>query len=64
MTILNEISHYCDIIAIPFFFITLIYFYKIKNKTVLEKLIMFFIFICLIGDISFTYIFFNKSLFQ
>lgn len=59
MRLNNNIAHYGDIIAIPFFLITLVYFYNIENKTVLENLIMFFIFICLIGDIFFSAIYFN-----
>jgi len=41
MKLNNELAHYCDILALPFFMITLGYFYNIANKTVLEKLIMF-----------------------
>ena len=59
MELNNNIAHYGDLLAIPFFMITLGYFYAKKNKTVLETLIMFFIFICLIGDIFFTSIFLN-----
>jgi hypothetical protein len=59
MRLNNNIAHYGDILAIPFFLITLVYFYNIENKTVLENLIMFFIFICLIGDIFFSAIYFN-----
>jgi len=59
MKLNNELAHYCDILALPFFMITFGYFYNIENKTVLEKLIMFFIFICIIGDLLFTAIFFG-----
>jgi hypothetical protein len=54
MKLNKNISHYGDILAIPCFLITLIYFYRINNKSTLEILIMFFIFVCLIGDILFT----------
>lgn len=59
MKLKNDIAHYCDMLAVPFFMITLGYFYMLPNKTVLENLIMFFIFICLLGDILFTLLFFN-----
>ena len=59
MKIKNNIAHYGDILAIPFFIITLAYFYNIKDKTLLEKLIILFISICLICDIFFTCIYFN-----
>jgi len=59
MRLNNNIAHYGDIMAIPFFLITFIYFYNMENKTVLENLIMFFIFVCLIGDIFFSAIYFK-----
>ena len=57
----NKLAHYGDILAIPFFMISLYYFYLIKNKTLLEWLITLFIFICLVGDILFTFIFYRKK---
>jgi hypothetical protein len=42
MSFANNLVHYGDMLAIPFFFITFIYFYKIDNKTLLEILIMVF----------------------
>ena len=53
----NKLAHYGDLIAIPFFMITLYYFYLIKNKTLIEWVIILFILICLLGDILFTLIF-------
>jgi len=53
----NKLAHYGDLMAIPFFIITLYYFYLIENKTLIELMITWFIFICLIGDILFSYIF-------
>ena len=53
----NKLAHYGDIIAIPFFIITFIYFFNIENKTYLEYLIMTFIFIALVCDILFTYLY-------
>ncbi len=61
MKFINKISHYGDIAAIPFFLITLIYFYRIKNKTLLEYVITSFIGISLFADILFTYIFLTSK---
>ncbi len=55
----NKLAHYGDLIAIPFFMITLYYFYLIKNKTLIEMIITWFILICLLGDILFTLIYFK-----
>ena len=51
-------AHYGDILAIPFFILSLYYFYLINHKTWLEWLITIFLLICLVGDILFTCIFF------
>ena len=59
MKLSNNIAHYGDLIAIPFFIITLYYFYLIKNKTLIEIIITWFILICLLGDILFTLIYFK-----
>lgn len=57
MKLSNKLAHYGDIIAIPFFIITFIYFFNIENKTYLEYLIMTFIFIALVCDILFSYLY-------
>jgi len=54
---LNKLAHYGDILAIPFFIITFVYFYQLQEKTLLENLIMLFIFICFIMDVLFTFIY-------
>ena len=51
----KNIVHYGDMLAIPFFLITFIYFYKKTNKTLLEILIMIFILVGFICDCYFTY---------
>lgn len=56
---LNNISHYGDILAIPFFLLLIIYFFIKKDKTILEYILLTFAFIGLIADIFFTYQFFN-----
>jgi hypothetical protein len=57
----NNLAHYGDILAIPFFILSLYYFYLIENKTWLEIVITVFLVICLFGDILFTYIFLKSS---
>ena len=53
----NNLAHYGDMLAIPFFAITFYYFYQIEKKTTLEMLLTLFIGITLIADILFTVIF-------
>jgi len=61
MKVSNKLAHYGDMIAIPFFIITLIYFFNIENKTNLEYLIILFLTIALIFDVVFTYIFMTSK---
>lgn len=49
------LSHYGDIIAIPFFLILFLYFIRIKNKTILEYILMLFALSGFILDSIFTY---------
>jgi len=48
------LDHYGDILAIPFFILLSYYFYKRKNKTNLEYLLMLFSIGGAIADIVFT----------
>ena len=57
MSFANNLVYYGDMLAIPFFFITFIYFYKIDNKTLLEILIMFFALIGFLFDALATIIY-------
>ena len=57
----NNWAHYGDIIAIPFFFITFLYFYRKETKTLQEELIMLFILTALIMDIIFTWHFYKSA---
>jgi len=61
MKVSNKLAHYGDMILIPFFIITLIYFFNIENKTNLEYLIILFLTITLICDVVFTYIFMTSK---
>ena len=56
----NNLAHYGDMLAIPFFAITFYYFYQIEEKTTLEMLLTLFIGITLVADILFTVIFLKK----
>jgi hypothetical protein len=49
-----EVSHLGDILAIPFFAISLKYFYEKKNKNILEKVLLLFSLVGLLADIAFT----------
>ena len=57
MSFANNLVHYGDMLAIPFFFITFIYFYRIDNKTLLEILIMVFALIGFLFDTLTTIIY-------
>jgi hypothetical protein len=59
--LINNISHYGDILAIPFFGLLTIYFYNLKNKTLLEYLLLLFSLAGFILDSFFTYLFFDKK---
>jgi hypothetical protein len=55
---IKNISHYGDILAIPFFALLVIYFYNIKNKSILEYVLLCFSICGFILDILYSYIFF------
>jgi hypothetical protein len=61
MKLTNKLAHYGDILAIPFFVITLYYFYQIDNKSWLEVIITMFLTIGLLCDILFTYTFLRNN---
>ena len=52
---INNISHYGDIAAIPFFALLVAYFYTIEDKTSIEYLLFGFSLTGLVVDILFTY---------
>jgi hypothetical protein len=54
---IEKLVHYADILAVPCFLISFLYFYNIKNKTFLEIFIMLFLLIGFILDSIFTYSF-------
>jgi hypothetical protein len=57
--ITKNLSHYGDILAIPFFALLTIYFYSIEDKSVLEYILLFFSISGFVLDIFYTYIFFR-----
>jgi hypothetical protein len=57
---LNNSSHYGDILAIPFFALLVIYFYHIKNKTILENILFYFSISGFVLDILYTYVFLSN----
>lgn len=57
----NYLSHIGDIIAIPFFILLTMYFYKIEKKSPLEWTFFLFCIGALIADVFFTYDFFTKK---
>ena len=54
---MNNLSHYGDILAIPFFALLSFYFYKIEYKTQLETILFYFSIDGFVLDIYYTYIF-------
>lgn len=54
---LNNLSHYGDILAIPFFALLLVYFYNIENKSFMEYILFCFSITGFIVDILYTFIF-------
>ena len=59
--IMNNISHTADILAIPFFALSVIYFYNIENKSNLEYLWLFWSVGGLVLDILFTHQFLYRE---
>lgn len=57
----NNLSHYGDFLAIPFFALLSIYFYSIENKTILEYILFLFSISGFVLDILYSYIFLSKS---
>ena len=59
--IVKNLSHYGDILAIPFFALLVIYFYNIEEKSITEYVLLFFSLSGFILDILYTFIFFSRS---
>jgi hypothetical protein len=61
MKLIYNISHYGDILAIPFFLLLTIYFYRLEDKTTMEYVFLFFSFSGFILDILYTYLFLTRK---
>jgi hypothetical protein len=59
--IIKNISHYGDILAIPFFALLAMYFYNIQQKSIIEYVLFYFSISGFILDILYTYIFLYPS---
>lgn len=56
----KNLSHYGDILAIPFFGLLAIYFYKIEDKTTTEYILFYFSISGFVLDILYTVLFLSK----
>jgi len=62
MKLIRNLSHYGDILAIPFFAWLTIYFYIIENKDSTEYILLFFSFSGFVLDILYTYLFLTSKM--
>jgi hypothetical protein len=53
----SNLSNYGDLLAIPFFLLLVVYFYKKKNRTNFENILFLFAIAGLVLDIFFSFIF-------
>jgi hypothetical protein len=58
----NNLSHYGDILAIPFFALLAFYFYNKEQKTSIEYILFIFSLLGFILDIFYTIIFLRPAL--
>ena len=61
MKLLYNICHYGDILAIPFFLLLTIYFYRLEEKTTMEYVFLFFSFTGFVIDMLCTYLFLTRK---
>ena len=57
--IMENLSSYGDILAIPFFLLLTIYFYNIERRSFTENILLLFSIGGLVADILFTILFFT-----
>jgi hypothetical protein len=57
----KNVSHYGDVLAIPFFALLVIYFYNIKNKSIMEYVLLYFSICGFVLDILYTYFFLSGA---
>ena len=53
----SNLSNYADLLAIPFFLLLVVYFYRKKNRNNIENILFLFAIVGLILDIFFSCIF-------
>jgi hypothetical protein len=60
---MDKLINIADIVAIPVFLLLVIYFFKKKNKTVLEYVLLIFVSLGFVIDVMFTiyFLFFKKT---
>ena len=61
-TFIKKMLHYGDILAIPFFGLSVIYFYNIEHKSTIEYALLMFSILGFIADVLFTYIFLSYGI--
>ena len=61
MNSIYNISHYGDILAIPFFLLLTVYFYILEDKTTMEYIFLFFSGSGFVLDILYTYLFLTRK---
>jgi len=54
MKLIHRLSHIGDVLAIPFFALLVVYFYKIEDKNTMEYVLYYFSIVGLIVDTIFT----------
>ena len=55
---MKQLSHYGDMVAIPFFLLAFIYFYRLEHKDMTERALLVFSLAGFILDLAFTYQYF------
>ena len=58
---MKNLSHYGDILAIPFFALLIVYFDNIEHKSTIEYVLLFFSISGFVLDILYTFIFLSRS---
>jgi len=61
MKLIRNLSHYGDILAIPFFAWLTIYFYMIEKKNTTEYILLLFSVSGVVLDILYTYLFLTRN---
>ena len=61
---ISNIIHIGDILAIPFFAMLCLYFYRIENKTPMEYILFLFSISGFIIDSIFTYMYLSRTKFM